>query len=233
MLRALGVSVVDHHQTVTIEPIHGSLPAFELTVPGDISSATFLFAAAALVPDSEVTIRAVGMNETRTGIIDALQAMQAVVTIDNCRELGQEPIADVNIRASELQGITISGDWVVRMIDEFPMLAVMATQARGETIVRDAEELRVKESDRIGTLATELRKFGAQIEEQPDGFSIEGPTRLQGAVVDSHGDHRLAMSLAVAGLIAEGETTIVNAEAYRESFPNFVELMQSLGTGGW
>ena len=229
MLRALGVSVVDHDHTVTIEPIHGPLPAFDLNVPGDISSATFLFAAAALALDSEVTIREVGMNETRTGIIDALQAMRAAVTIDNCRDRGQEPVADVNIRASELHGITISGDWVVRMIDEFPMLAVMATQAKGQTIVCDAAELRVKESDRIGTLATELRKFGAQIEERPDGFSIEGPTRLHGAVVDSHGDHRLAMSLAVAGLIADGETTVVNAEAYRESFPNFVELMNRLG----
>ena len=115
------------------------------------------------------------------------------------------------------------------MIDEFPIFAVVATQAQGETIVRDAEELRVKESDRIGSLASELRKLGVQIKERPDGFVIEGPTRLRGAVVDSHGDHRLALSLAVAGLIADGETTVMRAEAYRESFPNFVELMGGLG----
>jgi len=172
------------------------------------------------------------MNETRTGIIDALQAMRAAVTIDHCRDLGQEPVADVNIRASELHGITISGDWVVRMIDEFPMLAIMATQAKGQTIVCDAAELRVKESDRIGTLATELRKFGAQIEERPDGFSIEGPTRLHGAVVDSHGDHRLAMSLAVAALVAEGPTTIEDVDCVATSFPGFWALLDSIRVSG-
>jgi len=135
----------------------------------------------------------------------------------------------VTVRSSGLRGITIDGEWVVRMIDEFPALAVLATQARGETIVRDAAELRVKESDRLGSLASELRKLGAHIEERADGFVIGGPTRLRGAMVDSHGDHRLAMSLAIAGLIADGETTILNAEAYRESFPNFVELIRGLG----
>ena len=144
-------------------------------------------------------------------------------------EINGEPVADVAIKTSDLRGISIDGDWVVRMIDEFPIFAVLATQAHGETTVRNAEELRVKESDRIAMLALELRKLGAQIEERPDGFCIEGPTRLHGAVVDSHGDHRLAMSLAVAGLIAEGETTITHAEAYRESFPNFVDLMHALG----
>ncbi len=149
--------------------------------------------------------------------------------VANVREVNGEPIADITVKSSELRGITVDGDLVVRMIDEFPIFAVLATQAQGETIVREAEELRVKESDRIGSLASELRKLGVQIEERPDGFVIAGPTRLHGAVVDSHGDHRLAMSLAVAGLIAEGETTVTRAEAYRESFPNFVELMRALG----
>ena len=133
------------------------------------------------------------------------------------------------VRAGRLHGTQVSGELVVRMIDEFPLLAVLATQARGETIVRDAGELRVKESDRIGALTGELRRLGAQIEEQPAGFVIEGPSPLQGGVVNSHGDHRLAMSLAVAGLLAAGETTILQAEAYHESFPNFVDLLQTLG----
>jgi 3-phosphoshikimate 1-carboxyvinyltransferase len=203
--------------------------AFELNAPSDISSAAFLLAAASLVPNSDMIISAVGVNDTRTGILDALMEMGASISLENQREVNGEPIADVAIRTSDLRGISVDGDWVVRMIDEFPIFAVLATQAQGETVVRDAAELRVKESDRIAMLALELRKLDAKIEERPDGFCIEGPTRLQGAVVDSHGDHRLAMSLAVAGLIAEGETTITNAEAYRESFPNFVDLLRSSG----
>ena len=229
LLRSLGVSVVNDNNTVTLAPPTKPLAAFETTVPGDISSAAFVFAAAALVPNSEVSVNNVGVNDTRTGILDALVAMGADVTVSNVREVNGEPIADITVKSGELRGITVDGDLVVRMIDEFPIFAVLATQAQGETSVREAEELRVKESDRIGSLASELRKLGVQIEERPDGFVIAGPTRLKGAVVDSHGDHRLAMSLAVAGLIAEGDTTVTRAEAYRESFPNFVELLQGLG----
>lgn len=229
LLRSIGVNVVSQSDSVVLTPPDRPVRAFELTVPGDISSAAFLMAAVVLVPNSEVMIADVGMNDTRTGILDALIEMGAMIRLENQREINGEPIADVTIKTSDLRGITIGGDWVVRMIDEFPIFAVLATQAKGETTVCDAEELRVKESDRIAMLALELRKLGAQIEERPDGFCIEGPTQLRGAVVDSHGDHRLAMSLAVAGLIADGETTITNAEAYRESFPNFAELMQALG----
>ncbi|HTP11901.1 MAG TPA: 3-phosphoshikimate 1-carboxyvinyltransferase [Anaerolineae bacterium] len=229
MLRALGVSVVNENNTVTLSPPGKPLAAFEATIPGDISSAAFIFAAAALVPNSEVTVTNVGVNDTRTGILDALVAMGGDVTVANVREVNGEPIADITVKSSELRGITVDGDLVVRMIDEFPIFAVLATQAQGETIVREAEELRVKESDRIGSLASELRKLGVEIEERPDGFIICGPARLHGAVLASHGDHRLAMSLAVAGLIADGETTVTCAEAYRESFPNFVDLLQGLG----
>jgi 3-phosphoshikimate 1-carboxyvinyltransferase len=229
MLRALGISVATHNQTVTLTPTGRPLPAFEAVVPGDISSAAFIFAAAALVPDSEVTVKDVGVNETRTGILDVLVALGGAVCIANVHEVNGELVADVTVKSSELRGMTVAGDLVVRMIDEFPIFAVLASQARGETIVREAEELRMKESDRIGSLARELRQFGIPIEERPDGFVIEGPTRLRGAVVDSHGDHRLALALAVAGLIAEGETTVTRAEAYRESFPNFVDLLCSLG----
>ncbi len=229
LLRSIGVTVISKGNMVVLTPPDRPVRAFEAAVPNDISSAAFLLAAAALVPDSDVMLPAVGVNATRTGIADALIQMGAAIHLENQREINGEPIADIAIKASDLRGISIGGDWVVRMIDEFPIFAVLATQAHGETIVRDAEELRVKESDRIAMLALELRKLGARIEERPDGFCIEGPTQLHGAIVDSHGDHRLAMSLAVAGLIAEGETTITNAEAYRESFPNFVELMNTLG----
>ncbi len=229
MLRSLGVSVATENNTVTLTPSGMPLSTFETTIPGDISSAAFIFAAAALVPNSEVTVQNVGVNETRTGLLDALGAMGGDVCVANVHEVNGEPSADITVKSSELRGITVDGDLVVRMIDEFPIFAVLASQAQGETVVREAEELRVKESDRIGSLASELRKLGVPIEERPDGFVIAGPTRLHGAVVDSHGDHRLAMSLAVAGLIAEGETTVTRAEAYRESFPNFVDLMGRLG----
>lgn len=229
LLRSIGVTVISKGSTVVLTPPDRPVSAFEAAVPGDISSAAFLCAAAALVPNSEVLISAVGVNDTRTGILDALIQMGAAIRLENPREINGEPIADITITTSDLRGISVDGDWVVRMIDEFPIFAVLATQAQGETSVRDAQELRVKESDRIASLALELRKLGAQIEERPDGFCIAGPTRLRGAVVDSHGDHRLAMSLAVAGLIADGETTVTNAEAYRESFPNFVELVRALG----
>ncbi len=228
LLRSLGVSVVNESNTVTLTPPDKQLPGFEAVVPGDISSAAFVFAAAALVPNSEITVTNVGVNDTRTGVLDALVAMGGDVSIGNVREVSGESVADITVKSSGLRGISVDGDRVVRMIDEFPIFAVLATQAQGETLVREAEELRVKESDRIDSLASELRKLGAEIEERPDGFVIAGPTRLRGAVVDSRGDHRLAMSLAVAGLIAEGETTVIHAEAYQESFPSFVELMRQL-----
>jgi len=138
-------------------------------------------------------------------------------------------VADVTVRASNLVGVEVGGDTVVRMIDEFPILAVAATQGSGTTVVRDAAELRVKETDRIAAVVAELRKLGAHIESLPDGFIVEGPTPLHGAVVDSHGDHRLAMALAVAGMIAEGEVVVEDADCVADSFPGFVEVMRGLG----
>jgi 3-phosphoshikimate 1-carboxyvinyltransferase len=155
--------------------------------------------------------------------------MGAAVTLDNERERGNEPLADVTVRASDLVGVEVGGETVVRMIDEFPVLAVAATQAHGTTIVRDAAELRVKETDRIATTVAELRALGARIEPLSDGFVVEGPTPLRGARVDSHGDHRLAMALAVAGMIARGETVIEGAECIADSFPGFTQLMQGIG----
>ena len=223
MLAARGADIEITGLTVTLAP-SPPLP-LSLVIPGDISSAAFPLVAAALLPGSEVTIESVGINPTRTGLLDVLRMMGAELALDNEHEQGNEPVADVTVRASGLTGVEVGGDTVVRMIDELPVLAVAATQAHGATVVRDAAELRVKETDRIAVLAAELRALGAHVDALPDGFVIEGPTPLHGAVVDSHGDHRLAMALAVAGLIAEEEVVIENVDCIADSFPGFIELV--------
>jgi len=230
MLVAMGAEVETIGLDVTLSPPH-SLSPLSMTIPGDFSAAAFPLVAAALAPGSEVTIRCVGINPTRTGLLDVLREMGAHMALANKRQQGNEPVADVTVQASELHGVEISGHRVVRMIDEFPVLAVAATQAHGTTVVRDAAELRVKETDRIATIVGELRRLGARIDPLPDGFTVEGPTPLHGEAVNSHGDHRLAMALAVAGLIAEGETTVENATCVADSFPGFAKLMQGLGAG--
>ncbi|MGC9467382.1 MAG: 3-phosphoshikimate 1-carboxyvinyltransferase [Anaerolineae bacterium] len=217
-------------ETVTLDPEAISrLRALNRLIPGDFSSAAFLVAAALLLEASAVTLVGVGVNATRTGLLDVLRAMGADVQLVGKRVQGGEPIADLGVRASRLSGTNVNGHTVVRMIDEFPILAVVATQAEGKTVIQDAAELRVKETDRIATVADELTKLGAQIEPRPDGFVVEGPTELKGAEVDSHGDHRLGMALTVAGLIARGETMVHGAECIPDSFPGFVETMQTLG----
>jgi 3-phosphoshikimate 1-carboxyvinyltransferase len=236
MLRAMGADVHTSAQAITVRPAgederwHDLAP-LDLALPGDLSSAAFPIVAGLLLPGSCVRIENVGVNPTRTGLLDVLTEMGASVALENERRAGGERVADVGIegRYEALRGVAVGGDTVVRMIDEFPILAVAATQAHGTTTVRDAAELRVKEVDRIARVAEELRKLGAQIEEQPDGFSVEGPVPLRGTIVDSHGDHRLAMALAVAGLVAEGETTIIGAETASDSFPGFWETMARLG----
>lgn len=204
-----------------------------LHVPADFSSAAFFLVAGALVPASEVWLKDAGINPTRTGLFDVLEAMGAEIGMlqagDTQDAQGGEPIADLYARSGELHGVEVGGEVVVRMIDEFPIFAVAASQAKGTTVVRDAAELRVKESDRISAVATELRKMGAEIEERPDGMVVHGPVRLHGAIVDSHADHRLAMALAVAGLIAEGETIIQRADVIDDSFPGFSALLRELG----
>jgi 3-phosphoshikimate 1-carboxyvinyltransferase len=200
-----------------------------VTVPGDFSSAAFLIVAATLAPGSEVIIEGVGVNPGRTGLLDALRDMGAKVTLHNARAVSGEPIADLTVRASELRGVEVSGERVVRAIDELPILAVAATQARGETLVRDAAELRVKETDRIATTVEALRCLGAEIEPRPDGFVVRGPAPLRGAAVHSHGDHRLAMSLTVAGLVAGGETLVQDVACIADSFPGFEATLARLG----
>jgi len=229
MLGSMGAPITRKGPYITSEQPEGELTPLDITVPGDLSSAAFLLAAGAILPGSDIRIRAVGINPTRRGLLDALIAMGADVTLENGRESGGEPVGDLHIRYAQLRGITIGGDQIVTMIDELPIFAVIATQARGETIVRDAGELRVKETDRIATTVTELRKLGADIEERPDGFVVHGPTPLKGARVWSHGDHRLAMALAIAGLVAENATVVEESACAADSFPGFVETLQRLG----
>ncbi len=202
-----------------------ALEPFDLTVPGDFSSAAFFLAAAALVPDSDLAVLNVGLNPTRTGFLDILREMGARIEVFDERVAGGEPVGGVRCRTSDLKGVSIDGEMVARAIDELPALAVLATQAEGETIVRGARELRVKESDRISTVVTELSRLGASVEELPDGFVVRGPSRLRGAFCSTYGDHRLAMSLAVAGLVAAGETQIESAECVDVSFPGFFDKL--------
>ncbi len=225
MLRAMGANLVIDGPNVTIKP-GNPLHPLDLDIPGDFSSAAFLLAAGVIVPNSKLVITGVNLNPTRTGLLDVLGAMGATIAIENQNEQGGEPVGDLVVQSANLQSTTIQGDTVVRMIDEFPVLAVIATQAAGQTQVRDAQELRVKETDRIATVVEELRKLGAEIEPTDDGFIVNGPTSLRGAVVNSHGDHRLAMALVVAGLIAEGETTVQNTDCIADSFPGFEEVIR-------
>lgn len=229
MLAAMGAPVAVYGNKVSSERPQSPLNALDITVPGDISSAAFLLVAGAITPDSHITIRGVGVNPTRTGIIEALTEMGAAITFVNPREEGGEPVADLVVKSSNLRGTTFGGEQIVTMIDELPILAVAATQAEGRTIVRDAHELRVKETDRIATTVSELRKLGARIEPTPDGFIIDGPTPLIGAPVESHDDHRLAMAMAVAGLVAKGQTVVHGAEVTGDSFPGFEVTLQALG----
>jgi 3-phosphoshikimate 1-carboxyvinyltransferase len=229
LLNAMGANLDVDGLDVTITPPDGRpLAPLSLRVPGDFSSGSFLIVAGLLVPDSEIVIEGVGTNPTRTGLLDVLREMGARVETRNERQSGGEPLADLATCTSVLQGTIVGGDTVVRMIDEFPILAVAATQARGQTIVRDAGELRVKETDRIATVVQELSRMGAQIESQADGFQVTGPTPLHGAVVDSHGDHRLGMALAIAGLLADGQTTVRDADCVADSFPGFERTLRSL-----
>jgi 3-phosphoshikimate 1-carboxyvinyltransferase len=186
-------------------------------------------AAGLTIPGSTLRLKGVGINQTRTGLLDTFREMGARIPEYDLRQEGKEPVADLGVTSQSLQGVHIHGDRVVRMIDEFPIFAVAATQAEGESIVRDASELRHKESDRISALVSELQKMGAQIEERDDGFVVSGPTRLQAAHVHSHGDHRLAMALTVAALLADGDSLIEGADVIQESYPDFKAHMTALG----
>jgi 3-phosphoshikimate 1-carboxyvinyltransferase len=221
MLGAMGARLCTEGGVLTIEPLDGELAPLDLRVPGDISAAAFWMVAAALHPDAELHLPGVGVNPTRSGIIDVLRGMGADIEVAEEREQGGEPVADVTVRTSRLSPVEVGGDLIPRLIDEIPVLAVAAAFTPGRTVIRDAAELRVKESDRIATTCGELRRLGARVEELPDGLVIEGAPSLNGALCRSHGDHRLAMAMAVAGLLAQGETVIEEAEAAEVSYPNF------------
>lgn len=205
-----------------------ALSAQEWVVPSDISSAAFFLVAALITPGSEVFLRNVGVNPTRDGILEVLHRMGADVKWEDTRSVAGEPISDLVVKSSRLKPARVEAEIMPRLIDEIPILAVAATQADGLTEIRGAGELRVKESDRLAHLASELAKMGAKIEELPDGLRVEGPTPLKGAAVNSFADHRLAMAFAVAGLIAEGQTQILNADCVDISFPTFWEEFERL-----
>ncbi len=230
MLKAFGadISVEPETNSVTVTgptQLHGQ----KVVVPGDISSAAFWLVAASIVPGSELLIENVGVNPTRTGILEALEMMQADITLENEREVAGEPVADLRVRSAKLKACTIGGDVIPRLIDEVPILAVAAAFAEGTTVVKDAAELRVKESDRLAVMADSLGKMGVEVTEHPDGLEIVGgATALEGAEVDSFTDHRIAMSLAIAALMAKGTTAIARAEAAAISYPNFVETLEDI-----
>lgn len=227
MLQAFGVQVVRDGLTVSVEGGQ-ELLGRAISVPGDISSAAFLIAAVMMVPGSKLLIENVGINPSRTGIIDVVKAMGGSLELVNERVVNEEPVADLLVTYSKLHGIEIAGDIIPRLIDEIPVIAAMATQATGRTIIRDAEELKVKETDRIATVVSQLSKFGAKVTPTDDGMVIEGETALTAATIDSHGDHRIGMAMAIAGLAATGETVIENDEAIAVSFPGFAELLQEI-----
>lgn len=227
MLRFFGarVEVAGTRVTVWGKP---DLWGQKITVPGDISSAMFFLVAGATVPGADMVIRNVGVNPTRTGALDVLTTMGAGVELLNPKEINGEPVADIRVRGSRLTGTEISGAIIPYLIDELPVLAVAAAVAEGETVVRDAAELRHKETDRIAAVVQMLRGMDVDIEERPDGFIVRGGRRLKGAVCDSYGDHRMAMTAAVAGLTAYGETTVTNAECVKISYPNFYDTLNSI-----
>lgn len=201
----------------------------QVKVPGDLSTAAFFIVAAVIVPDSEVFLRNVGVNPTRTGIIDVLIKMGAHIEVQRKRLWGKEPVADLLIRGGKkLKGSVIEGDIIPRLIDEIPVLAVAAALAEGQTVIRDAGELRIKESDRITALVDQLRRLGAGITETDDGMIIDGGAGLKGTGVDSCGDHRIAMALAVAGLVAQGDTAVHNTGVIKISYPSFIHQLRSL-----
>ncbi|EMA6342857.1 3-phosphoshikimate 1-carboxyvinyltransferase [Bacillus cytotoxicus] len=227
MLEAFGVTVTREGKTVKLAGGQ-KLLATNITVPGDISSAAFFLVAGAVLPNSKLILQNVGMNPTRTGIIDVLMKMGAKLKIEPIDQEAVELAARLTIETSTLQGIEIAGDIIPRLIDEIPIIALAATQAEGMTVIKDAHELKVKETNRIDTVVTELTKLGAQIEATDDGMIIYGKSNLMGATVNSHGDHRIGMMLAIAGSLANGKTVIEDADAVGVSYPEFFGTLSKL-----
>ena len=227
MLRQFGAKVLVEDGVVSFEGGQ-KLQGTHVKVPGDISSAAFFLVAGAIAKDSEIVMKNVGVNETRAGIIDVLAAMGADMTMIVEDENAAEPVATITIRTSKLTGTIIEGPIIPRLIDEIPILALLATQAEGTTIIKDAEELKVKETDRITAVVTELKKLGANIEATDDGMIIQGPTKLHGATLNSYGDHRIGMMAAVAALLTDEPVELDDAQCIAVSYPRFFEHVDSL-----
>lgn len=227
MLAGFGAHVASSGTTATIEP-EPDLNGMKIEVPGDISSAAYFLAAGLMIPNSEILIKNVGINPTRDGILRVAKEMGGDITILNEKTSGGEPTCDLLVRSSSLKGVTIGGEIIPTLIDEIPMIAVMACFAEGITTIKDAQELKVKESNRIDTVVTNLKAMGAHIEATDDGMIIEGGYPLHGAVIDSHLDHRIAMSFAIGALGADGETRIEGAECVKISYPEFYQTLEKL-----
>ncbi len=227
MMKHFGINIKKGENRVEVEGFP-EIEGKKIEVPGDFSSAAYFMVAASLLPGSSLRILKVGVNPTRTGLLEVLKEMGANITLEKERIENEEPVADIKIGYAPLKGVEIKGDVIPRLIDEIPVLAVAASLAEGETVIREASELRVKESDRIDTMEKELKKMGAKIRGLPDGLVIEGTGELKGAVCESHGDHRIAMAAAVAGLAARGETIIKGSDCINISFPEFPKTLKSL-----
>jgi len=226
MLRAMGAKIEVKGDAITISP--SRLKAVDIIVPGDISSAAFWLVAGGIHSQANIRVINVGINPTRSGIIDVLNTMGANLIVENERMVSGEPVADLRAQSSQLSGMEIRGELIPRVIDEIPLIALAASLAQGKTVIRDAQELRVKETDRISATVKELLKLGADVEELPDGMIIQGRKKIRGAACESHGDHRLAMMLGIAALVAEGVTEIDNAEAVNISYPRFWQDLKRL-----
>lgn len=227
MIRQFGGVVEQHGDKVTIKGGQ-ELTAANIKVPGDISSAAFFLAAGSIIPDSDILLKNVGLNPTRTGIIDVLKEMGADLSIEQLDEGSAEPSADIRIRYSKLKGTVVEGGLIPRLIDEIPVIALLATQAEGRTVIKDAAELKVKETNRIDTVVNELTKLGAKIEATEDGMIIYGKTSLNGGIVSAHGDHRIGMMLSIAALISKGEVSLEESDSVAVSYPDFFNDLYSL-----
>ncbi|MBT2701456.1 3-phosphoshikimate 1-carboxyvinyltransferase [Bacillus sp. ISL-40] len=227
MIKKFGGEIHKDNQKIMVKGGQ-KLTGTAIHVPGDISSAAFFLVAGAVIPDSEIVLKNVGLNPTRTGIIEVMKKMGADLEIVQNEETSFEPFGDLIIKTSSLKGTVIEGDLIPKLIDEIPIIALLATQAEGTTIIKDAEELKVKETNRIDTVVNELKKLGAKIEATEDGMIIYGKSVLSGGTVSSHGDHRIGMMLAIAALLCENEAELVNPEAISVSYPNFFAHLNSL-----
>ncbi len=229
MFKAFSIPYSRKDKAVSVQGPVAPFKARKIQVPGDISSAAFFIVAGLILPGSKISLTNVGINPTRTGLLDVLKRMKARILVSPRKTgKGEEPVANLTVYSSRLKAVEVGGEIIPRMIDEFPIFAVAATQAHGTTIVRNAEDLRVKESDRILMMAVTLKKMGADITPTADGWVIKGPTPLKGCRLSSGGDHRIAMSLAIAALTARGRTVVLDTENINTSFPEFEKMLRKV-----